>query len=350
MGTDRITHRLQGTALTLAPNGARVSVEQTDAIASVFTVSIRTGAVTHRLLTGWAGEGWPADVERLLRLTPGLDAVAAHHLSPGARDLLQDRGIGWFDETGAATVMVPSGLVIVREGAPKPKTPAQADPAWASSTIAVAEAILSGGPPRVESAQEESGLSRGAVAKALALLEHEGFLTRSVQRGPASGRRVSDADGLLDRYASAVGRARSDAVPLLLHRLWNDPITALTNEIAPGLEAAGVVWAATGVSASLLLAPYLSNITSIELYMEDEVLADIGRLEALLDARRVERGHRIELRRFPTRTTAQRATLVRGVRCAPAVRVYADLAAKGGRFAEAAHHLREAVIDARTRP
>ena len=61
-----------GTARALAPNGARVSVEQTDAIASVFTVSIRTGTVTHDLLTGWAGEGWPADVERLLRLTPGL--------------------------------------------------------------------------------------------------------------------------------------------------------------------------------------------------------------------------------------------------------------------------------------
>ena len=78
-------------------------------------------------------------------------------------------------------------------------------------------------------------------------------------------------------------------------------------------------WAATGVSASLLLAPYLSNITSTELHVEDEVLAEIGRLEALLDARRVERGHRIELRRLPTRTTAQRTTLVRGVRCAPIV-------------------------------
>ena len=43
--------------------------------------------------------------------------------------------------------MVPSGLVIVREGAPKPKTAARTEPAWASSTIAVAEAILSGCPP-----------------------------------------------------------------------------------------------------------------------------------------------------------------------------------------------------------
>lgn len=69
---------------------------------------------------------------------------------------------------------------------------------------------------------------------------------------------------------------------------------------------------------------------------------------SLVDARRVERGHRIEVRRHPTRVAATAGEVVDGVRCAPTVRVYADLMAKGARFAEAAQHLREVRIGAGT--
>jgi hypothetical protein len=318
-----------------------------DPVAPVFTVSVRVGSAVHRVMTGWTGEGWPADVERLMRLAPGVDAVAAHALSVGARRLLEERGVGWFDEIGAANLVLDSGLVVVREGAQR--QPVAADVGgWTASTVAVAEAILVGSSARVDAVERATELSRGAVAKALAVLERDELLARSVARGPASGRRVVDVDRLLDRYAAAVAESERKVPARLFHRLWTDPMEALTGELAPALDRAGVAWAVTGAAASMLLAPYLSNIAVVDLYVAQDAVGDVAQLERLLDARVVEHGQRIEVRRAPTALTAVAGEVIDGVRCAPLPRVYADLAAKGGRFAEAAHHLRETRIDART--
>ena len=345
-GGQVIARRVRDAARLILPGGARVGVDVTDPVAPVFTVSVRVGTVVHQMVTGWAGEGWPADVETLLRLAPSVDAVAAHVLSVGARQLLDGRGVGWFDETGAANLVLDTGLVIVREGAPGRQGPGAGADGWTASTIAVAEAILTGWSPRVEAVERATRLSRGAVAKALAVLEREELLERSVARGPASGRRVLNADRLLDRYAAAVAGLRA-APTRLFHRLWTDPLEALTDELAPELSRDGVAWAVTGAAASMLLAPNLSNLAVVDLYVDDEAFGDVALVERLLGARLVEHGHRIEVRRLPTALTAVAGEVIGGVRCAPLPRVYADLAAKGGRFAEAAHHLRETRIDAR---
>jgi hypothetical protein len=44
---------------------------------------------------------------------------------------------------------------------------------------------------------------------------------------------------------------------------------------------------------------------------------------------------------LPSPVTAAAGVVVDGIHCACAARVYADLRAKGGRFAEAANHLWE---------
>lgn len=346
MSVPRTVTRLRHAAQAIAPRDTQVTVAAADPVAPVFTVLIKVGAVTHALRTGWAGEGWPADVERLLRLAPRLDAVAAHALSVGAREALDRHNIGWFDETGAAGIVTASGLVIVRPGTRRQQIATEDKPSWTRGTIATAEAILTGSAPRVEVVQNATGLSRGAVAKALSLLEQEGTLQRSVPRGPGSGRRLTEPGLLLDRYAAAVASIAGKVPRVLYHILWSDPIDALTDSIAPALDRAGVSWATTGAAASALLAPYLSSITVIDLYVDDDTFGDSARLAHLLDARQVERGHRIEVRRHPTRITPIVGEVVGGVRCAPAVRAYADLMAKGDRYAEAARHLREVRIDA----
>jgi hypothetical protein len=318
----------------------RVEVEPLDESVPTFTVIVRAGKAEHRFVVGWASEGWPADVARLLRLAPAVDVVSARAVSIGARESLAARSIGWIDERGGAYLTLPSGLVVVRDTAGQPQRPAP-DASWARSTVAVAEAILSGTDPRVDSVQHATGLSRGAVAKALAQLDQGGFLDRKAERGPGSARHVTDAAGLLDRYSTAVA-ALVDKTPVIkLHRLWDDPLGSLIHDIAPRLRAEQIAWAATGAAASMLLAPHLSNLTIIELYIDDALAFDVERLAELLDARIVERGHRIEIRSLPNPITATAGPVIDGVRCAPPARVYADLLAKGGRSAEAAQHLRE---------
>jgi len=332
--------RIRDALRSVLPRGLRVEVEPLDEIVPTFTVIVRAGKVEHRFVVGWALEGWPADVERLLRLAPTVDVVSARAVSVGARESLTAHGIGWIDETGGAHLTLPSGLVVVRDTVDRPQPPAR-DAHWARSTVAIAEAILSGTDPRVDSVEHATGLSRGAAAKALAQLEHGRFLDRKTERGPDSARHVTDTAGLLDRYSTAVAALVHKTPVIKLHRLWDDPLGSLIHDIAPRLRSEEVAWAATGAAASMLLAPYLSNLTIVELYINEALTFDVERLAELLDARAVERGHRIEIRALPNQITATAGPVIDGVRCAPPARVYADLLAKGGRSAEAAQHLRE---------
>ena len=335
--------RIRDALRSVLPRSLRVEVEALDP--AVPTVTVRVGAekAEHRFVAGWALEGWPADVERLLRLAPSVDVVAARAISVGARESLAERGIGWIDETGGAQLALPTGLVVIRDTASQPPPPA-GEGRWARSTVAVAEAILSGTEPRVDPVQHATGLSRGATANALVQLENEGLLKRAIARGPGSSRHVADASGLLDRYSTAVAALADKTRVVRMHRLWDDPLDSLIGDLAPRLATAQVAWATTGAAASMLLAPYLSNLSVVELYVDESLIFDSPRLADLLGARPVDRGHRIEVRALPNLITATAGPVIDGVRCAPPARVYADLFAKGGRAAEAAQHLRE-VLD-----
>lgn len=333
--------RVRRTLTQVLPKGLRVEVEpRPEASEPTFLVTVAAGKVSHRFRAGWAGEGWPADVRRLTTLAPGLDVVTGSRLSDGSRSLLTERGIGWADESGAADINLPSGLVVVRETSRSIRD-REKPLRWAGSVFAAAEAMLSGARPTVMSIEQATKLSRNATATALDRLERLGLLERpDARRGRKSGRRIVDPDALLDAYATAAGTARGRQPVVLIHRLWTDPVDALRDEIAPALANAGNAWAVTGAAASQLLAPYLTAVTTLELYVDAELFADQARLASLLDGRVVEKGHRIEVRELPTAVSAT-GPVKEGVRLALPVRVYADLIVAGGRSAEAAHHLRE---------
>jgi len=209
--------------------------------------------------------------------------------------------------------------------------------------LAASEAALAGVPPTVAAIETATGMSRGAAFNALARMEQLGLLARSEgKRGPKSARRIVNVDSLIDQYASAAEPFRIKQPVLLLHRLWNDPLAGFTKDIAPTLSREGVLWAVTGAAASTLLAPYLSDVTIVELYLDDDLFSDVARISRLLGGRAVDRGHRLEVRALPTSMSAAGPD-VGGVRVALPARVYADLIAVGGRSGEAAHHLRETV-------
>jgi Transcriptional regulator, AbiEi antitoxin, Type IV TA system len=260
-------------------------------------------------------------------------------LSIGAREWLAEHRLGWVDEIGRASISLPSGLVVFRDVADPPQS--IPNDRWSQSTVAVAEAVLSGIDPAIDSVQTATGLSRGAAAKALSMMERNGFLHRDTKHGPGSSRHLLDADELLGEYAKAVAALRAKTKPVLLHRLWRDPIDALVSEIAPALDLLDATWAATGATAAALMAPYLSGLTVIELYVDAETLSNRSTLCEALGARQVARGHRIEVTALPNRFIASAGPVLNGVRCAPPLRVFADLAARGGRSAEAAQHLKE---------
>jgi len=271
-----------------------------------------------------------------------MEVIVATNLSAGARRWLSQAGLDWVDEAGHAEISRPSGLVVSREPKLVPTRREHSD-RWSRSTLAAAEAALSGVAPTVESIEQATGLSRHATATALARLERLGLLERpKAQRGPASGRKIVDANALLEAYAAAAGEQHLKQSVVLVHRLWKDPLDTLRREIAPTLSSEKALWTVTGVAASVLLAPYLSDVTTLELYVDAELMSNPSDLASRLGGRIVDKGQRIEIRQLPTAMSAQ-GPLIDGVRVALPVRVYADLVAAGGRSAEAAHHLRESL-------
>jgi hypothetical protein len=341
-GKDQLGTRVRRILVASLPQNLRVSVAPGQGDASPrYDVTVQAGATDHRFIAGWAGEGWPADVEELIRHVPEVEVAVATNLSEGARDALARLGVGWIDEAGHAAINRTSGLVVSREPAhpwSRPKPSAR----WSRSTLAVAEAALSGVVPTVENIERETGLSRSATATGLHRLEQFGYLERpQALRGPMSGRRIVDTDALLDAYATAAAELRSKKPLFLVHRLWiGDAVETLRTEIAPALGASTNSWAVTGSAASVFLAPYLSDVTTLELYVDGDLFSDREGLANRLGGRVVERGHVIEVRELPTMMSAK-GPVIAGVSLALPVRVYADLRAAGGRAAEAAQHLLE---------
>jgi hypothetical protein len=141
-----------------------------------------------------------------------------------------------------------------------------------------------------------------------------------------------------DQFTEAAGEFRKRQKVVRVHRLWANPLDVLDIEI--GLTALGITWAVSGAAASTLLAPYLSDVTVVKLYVERSLLIARDRLDSVLGGRVVEKGHRIEVRELPTSMSA-RGPKIGSVQVALPARVYADLMASGGRAAEAANHLRE---------
>lgn len=284
----------------------------------------------------WIGEGNLGDARRLLVRRRGRpDIAVARRLSPGAREALSAAGIGWVDETGAAEITVGS-ILVSRIG--RPPKPVGKPTGWAPAVLAVAEALLCGTHATVSATATATGLSSGSCTHALRVLTDLGLLEARAQRGRWSARQLSDPDRLLEAYASAAGQAAS-SVHLQVGVTWRDPVAGLA---ATGSKwsRAKLRWAATGTAAAAVIAPYLTAITSTEVFVDAENIPGLEAASAAAGLRPLE-GGRLTLRSFPSVAVRQLATRAGGIWLAPWPRVYVDLRGTGVRGEEAALHLLE---------
>ncbi len=309
---------------------------------------VRTRSKASNLVVGgqeleikWIGEGNLRDARALLDgrgRRP--DVIAARRMSPGARAALADAGIGWVDETGAAEIAVGS-IVVSRSG--RPVVGAEKPVRWTPSVLAATEALLCGTRATVAATEEATGLSTGSCTNALRVLTDLGLLMAGAKRGRGSARRIPDYDALLDAYASAA-EAQPQTVNLSVGVTWRDPLEGLA-VLGKKWKRAAIDWAVTGAVAGSLIAPYLTAVTSAEVYIGGVTIAGLEAVAREAGLRPIE-GGRLVLRSFPTVTTARLAEIVEGLRVAPWPRVFVDLRRSGVRGEEAAEHLRE-VIHAR---
>jgi hypothetical protein len=328
-----VARRAVGTVLAVLPRSVKARVPKSQGRAGPALI-----AGGRELQIEWIGEGTLGNARRVLaRRRHRPDIVAARRLSPGAREALSEAGVGWVDETGAAEIAVGS-IIVSRTG--RPPEPTGKPKRWTAAVLAVAEAVLCGTKPTVATMTSATGLSTGSCTQALRFLTDLGLLEAPARRGKFSGRQVADPDRLLEAYASAAGRAPASLF-LQVGVTWRDPVAGLA-ETGRRWNKAKLAWAATGAVAASTIAPYLTSVTTAEVYVDADSMALLEAAAAAVNLRPIE-GGRLTLRPFPTVAVRELASKMDGLRVAPWPRVYVDLRQSGVRGEEAAEHLREVI-------
>jgi hypothetical protein len=320
----------------LLPSSAHVEVlEEQDG-------DVLVSVAGKRLRLRWLPVGWPRQVDLALQRKPRPDILLAAQFSPGARARASQRQVGWADETGAAEI-ARGTLLISRTGSPT--TPLSTKLGWRAATLAVCEVLLTGCPATVSAVSEATGLAVSTAAGSLKFLDIQGLLGTEAARGPLSHRYITDADALLDAYAVAAERLRSP-VSLRVGVLWRDPIQSVS-EVGRLWQNAEVSWAVTSALSAAILAPALTEITPMEVYVAGRTPGDLRRAAAVVGLREIE-GGRLLLRPFPTPANGSVTQHIKpGLTSVLWPRAYADLRTTGVRGEDAAEHLREEMSRAR---
>jgi len=334
--TDATKHRAERAVLQVLPRSASV-----EAIRAPGDPRVDLVIAGQPFQIMWIGEGSLGRAQNCLTTIRQHAAnmpvlVVARHLSPGARNILSDAGVGWVDETGAAEITTRT-LVISHTGQP---TKQQPNLRWTNSALAVAEALICGTKPTVSATHDATGLSIGSCTKALRFLTVEGLLTTDAERGRNSARSITDTDQLLESYATAAN-ANFDRFQMTVAILGRDPIGELAT-IGDRWNEHGTDWAATGLAAAAVLAPLIGRVAKLDVYVDAATQLDLNALAGSAGLKPID-GGRLTLRPFPTVTANRLATTASDLRVAPWPRVFADLRTIGVRGEEAAEHLRETV-------
>ena len=190
--------------------------------------------------------------------------VAAAYLSPRARALLRNRGVGYVDTTGNVRVEVSTpGLFIATDGADRDPWPRdhKLRSLRGRGAARAMRAIIDTSPPYgVRELAQSTGASAPTLSRVLALLEREAIAVR--ERGAVS---TVDWQGAIRRWAEDYDQTES-----------NTPTTVLEPRGLPALEnklrATEFAYAATGALAAQRFDP-IAPARLAGIYVVDAVQA-----------------------------------------------------------------------------
>ncbi|WP_349428528.1 type IV toxin-antitoxin system AbiEi family antitoxin [Microbacterium sp. LWS13-1.2] len=306
----------------------------------------------------WVGEGLPADAKRarseiehdlegLATVTP---VVTARRISPGAREVLEEQQLSWADASGRAQIVIPRRLYITR------LEPIRADAGrafkWSAAADAVAETLLAwraregaGGGGEIEQVAvvaETAGVSVAHTARVLRHFDEQRYTAKTgAERGRSATRQFRDPGRMLSDWAGHYMAGPGQGAIVGFHVPWRDSEQSLS-VLAEAL--ADHDWALTAEAAADHIAPYLTSVPAVDLYVPEHQIFSAGSaLSQHPEVTGVESGGRIRMHAADAHVFRLTEN-VKGFRTASRVRVYADLLRQRGRAAEAAEHLRQATI------
>jgi len=267
--------------------------------------------------------------------------LVAHQTTKQAREILREHGVGVVDGQGNAHVELP-GLVYHLSGQSRrlKREPELDRPARLSGKAALVAQALMLQPDHewnVRSLAERAQASVGLVHRILVRLERE-RIVESRGAGPRRVRRLADPTALLDLWAEE----NHDRVIKSPAYMLAQTSGRLLSQVADRLAAGGLEYAITGSAAASLVAPQVTSVPVVEVWVEHA--ADAEHLRTLTRARDVDEGHNLVFLQSPKNLPMAFRDPRDGISLVNRFRLYVDLRNDPRRGAEQADYLRREVI------
>ena len=262
--------------------------------------------------------------------------LVAESISPGAKDLLRDERVGYYDSGGS--LFLPAGNIYVYVDKPPPKSLSKSIRSLFSGRRAqVLHAVLirHGGWFGVKEIAEQARVSSATASQVLTELERFDWVVSRGQ-GPRKERQLREPGALLDAWAKQLAVMR----PLAMRRYFVPSVRAegLVESFAEVCTANKAEYAITHEAAGQRYAPFLSTVSQVRCRLLAGPAAE--RVLGALDARFVDQGANLAVIEVKSSGELLFRELVNGTWLASPVQVYLDLMRGDGRAREMATHLR----------
>lgn len=263
--------------------------------------------------------------------------LAADSISNGAKQLLRQERVGYFDIGGS--LFLPANGAYVFIDKPPPKAFAKSVRSlFAGRRAQVLHALLH--KPRewlgVKALAAEAMVSPATASETLAALERFDWVINRGQ-GPAKERCLSEPGALLDAWARQIASGKPPSVRRYF--VPSGDSETLLDRVARACEAHGAQYAITAEAAAQRYAPFLSSVSQVKCRLLANRVAESAVGE--MNARVVNEGSNLAVidsksaGEFLFRERVGEAWL------ASPIQVYLDLLRGEGRSKEMAEHLRK---------
>jgi hypothetical protein len=264
--------------------------------------------------------------------------LASSTLSAGARALLKEKNVGYFDAGGSLYLPARHAYVFIDKPPVPEKTRGEPN-LFRGRTTRVVHALLDK-PDAWYRASELADVINVAVSTvSRSFIELERMeLVETRGKGPKKERHLTKPAALLDAWAEIV---RAEPAPPSRRYFVSGALghVQLVNEIAHMLENANIEHALTGEAAAQRYNPFLTSVPLARFRVEN-----IEQAEKTLTARKVRRvdeGANLVLIDTPERDEFLLKQSVDGISVVSPIQAYIDLQQLPGRAKEASQHLRE---------
>jgi len=265
-----------------------------------------------------------------------LPLIVAESISPGAKELLREGQIGYFDSGGSLYLPARGAYVYIEKPPTKPVAKAMRS-LFSGRRTQVLQALLLR--PRcwvsVKDLAEQSQASPATVSQVLTELERFDWIETQGQ-GPSKERLLREPGALLDAWSKRLELGRQ----LALRRYYVPAVKPndLLKRLDHVFDRQQISYAITHEAAAQRYAPFLSSVSQVRCRVvpgrpAEEALSALG-------ARVVTEGANLGVIEAKSSGELLFRERVDGVWLASPVQVYLDLVRSEGRAKEMAEHLR----------